>query len=111
LRKICPDQHTTRTFEIPACGSLLLADRTQEHQDFFEEGKEAEFFDSPEELADKVRFYCTNEPARMAIAKAGYTRCVRGKYAYVDRLRSALDAIALFEQRLDHDSGIASSVS
>lgn len=93
LRKVCPDQHTTRSFEIPACGSMLLADRSEEHQEFFEEGKEAEFFSSTEELLDKVRFYCGNESARKLIAEGGYKRCNDGKYAYVHRLRIALDAI------------------
>ena len=93
LRKICPDQHTTRTFEIPACGSLLLADRTDEHQEFFEEGKEAEFFASTEELLDKVKFYCEHESARKRIAESGHERCTDGKYAYVHRLRIVLDAI------------------
>ena len=95
VRKVCPDQHTTRTFEIPACGSMLLADRTEEHQGFFEEGREAEFFASGEELLDKVNFYCANETARARIAKAGYERCIDGKYAYVHRLRTVLDAMKL----------------
>jgi hypothetical protein len=93
LRRVCPDQHTTRTFEIPACGSMLLADRTDEHQAFFAEGKEAEFFDSVEELLDKAKFYCANEAAREQIARGGFKRCIDGKYAYVHRLRVALDAI------------------
>ena len=63
LRQVCPDQHTTRTFEIPACGSLLLADRSEEHCSFFEEGVEAEFFGSEEELVDKARFYVGDERA------------------------------------------------
>ena len=95
LRKVCPDQHTTRTFEIPACGSLLLADRTEEHQEFFEEGKEAEFFGSCEELLDKVKFYCSNESARKRVADGGYKRCKEGGYAYVCRLRGALQALGL----------------
>jgi spore maturation protein CgeB len=93
LRRVCPDQHTTRTFEIPACGSLLLADRTDEHQAFFAEGKEAEFFASDEELVDKVKFYTTNESARLSIAQAGYRRAVDSRYAYVHRLRAALAQI------------------
>jgi spore maturation protein CgeB len=93
LRKVCPDQHTTRSFEIPACGSLLLADRTEEHQEFFEEGKEAEFFASCEELLDKVQFYCSNESARKRVAEWGYKRCVEGGYSYVHRLRIALEAL------------------
>lgn len=93
LRTICPDQHTTRTFEIPACGSMLLADRTEEHREFFTEGKEAEFFASGEELLDKVKFYGGHESARRAIAKAGYDRCRSARYSYEHRLRAALDAI------------------
>ena len=93
LRAVCPDQHTTRTFEIPACRSLLLADRTAEHQEFFLEGKEAEFFGSTEELLDKIRFYGSNESARQRIAETGYNRCIEGKYAYVHRLQAALDQV------------------
>jgi spore maturation protein CgeB len=94
LRKAWPDQHTTRTFEIPACGSMLLADRTGEHQEFFEEGKEAEFFGSADELLDKVQFYGRNESARAAVAAAGYRRCIEGNYAYVHRLSTALEVLA-----------------
>jgi hypothetical protein len=95
LRKAWPDQHTTRTFEIPACGSLLLADRTEEHQQFFEEGKEAEFFASCEELLDKLKFYCGNESARKCVADRGYKRCKEGGYAYLCRLRVALLELCL----------------
>jgi spore maturation protein CgeB len=93
LRQVVPDQHTTRTFEIPACGSFLLADRTEEHQGFFEEGKEAEYFSTPGELVDKVRFYSANDAARAKVAKAGLDRCVSARYAYIHRLRTALEAV------------------
>jgi spore maturation protein CgeB len=94
LRRTWPDQHTTRTFEIPACGSMLLADRTNEHQNLFEEGKEADYFDSTEELLDKTIFYCHNELARQRIARRGQERCVQSKYAYIHRLNAALRIVA-----------------
>ena len=93
VRKVCPDQHTTRTFEIPACGSMLLADRTDEHQEFFLEGKEAEFFASCDEFLDKVKFYCTHESARKGVAAGGYRRCKKGRYAYVYRVASVLEQL------------------
>jgi spore maturation protein CgeB len=94
LRVVCPDQHTTRTFEIPACGSMLLADRTDEHREFFVEGKEADFFSSEAEFIDKLKFYCANEPTRACIAAAGHRRCMEGRYAYVHRLKAVLADIS-----------------
>jgi hypothetical protein len=94
LRAVCPDQHTTRTFEIPACGSMLLADRTREHQEFFDEGKEADFFGTGEEFLDKVKFYCAHESTRARLAAAGHGRCMAGRYAYIHRLQDVLDRIS-----------------
>lgn len=93
LRAAWPDQHTTRTFEIPACGSMMLADRTDEHREFFEEGQEAEFFSSREELADKVRYYVGHDDARMRVAAAGLRRCIESRYAYIHRLADALEQL------------------
>jgi len=80
LSKHIPEQHTTRTFEIPAAGTFLLAERTQEHMSFFEEGLEAEYFSTNDELADKSKFYLANDSARGKIAKAGQKRCLASGY-------------------------------
>jgi hypothetical protein len=94
LRRVVPDQHTTRTFEIPACGSMLLADRTDEHREFFEEGREAEFFSTVEELQDKLRYYTEHETARQAMAAAGRQRCLDSGYDYMSRLRAVENTLA-----------------
>jgi spore maturation protein CgeB len=80
LSKNYPEQHTTRTFEIPAAGTFLLAERTKEHLSFFEEGIEAEFFGSTDEMLSKAKFYITNEVARKRIASKGRLRCLSSGY-------------------------------
>jgi spore maturation protein CgeB len=84
------DQYTMRTFEIPACNGFLLAQRTDRHMELFIEGKEAEFFESTEECADKINFYLEHESARKRIADGGYNRCLKSDYSLNRSLSLAL---------------------
>jgi spore maturation protein CgeB len=74
LSKLCPDAFTTRSFEVPAAGAMLLAERTADHLELFEEDREAVFFDTLEELPDKLRYYLAHEPVRRRIAEGGRSR-------------------------------------
>ncbi|GAJ08655.1 unnamed protein product, partial [marine sediment metagenome] len=94
LRKMNRDLQTDRTMEIPACGTFMLGERTREHLRLFEEGKEAEFFDSKKELLQKVRYYLHNEEERERIAEAGRRRCIESGYSHHDRLRYILDVVS-----------------
>jgi spore maturation protein CgeB len=93
LRKCNRDRQTTRSIEIPACGAFMLAERTDEHLQLFEEGKEAEFFSNEGELVEKARFYLDHPDARESIARRGYDRCVRDGYSYPERLQKVLESI------------------
>ena len=76
--------------EIPACGAFMLAERTDEHLRLFEEGKEAAYFGSNEELLEKVRYYLNHEDERRMIASAGRKRCLDSGYSHHERLKYML---------------------
>lgn len=76
------NQTAARSFEIPASGTFLLAMRTSRHQEFFEEGREAEFFGNHAELIEKTRYYLENPDKRLEIASAGHRRCIESGYCW-----------------------------
>tara|TARA_B100000524_G_scaffold264122_1_gene144264 strand:- start:14244 stop:15092 length:849 start_codon:yes stop_codon:yes gene_type:complete len=87
------DLHDSRTFEIPACGSFMLAERTDDHERFFAEDKEVVLFDSAEDCIDKCIFYLTNEEERLQISIAGEQRVLGSNYDYTSRLKEMLGVI------------------
>lgn len=88
LRKANRDLYTQRTFEIPACGGLFLAERTEPHTTYYREGIEAEFFDpaDPAELARKVRALLADPARRAAMREAGHAALMRQAHTYRDRM-------------------------
>ncbi len=91
-------EYNGRTFEIPASRGFLLAQRTGKHLELYEEGKEAEFFSSVEECADKIRFYLVHETERLKIVQASYQRCIRSGYSLQHWISEALKKISVIRK-------------
>jgi spore maturation protein CgeB len=66
--------HNIRTFEIPAAGTLMLSERSQDLLNLFLEDKEAVYFSTPEELKKKVDYLLNNELLLEKIAESGYQK-------------------------------------
>lgn len=81
------DLITARTFQIPACGTFMLHERNSEVMGYFQEGKEAAFFDTPQELAEKVDYYLSHSIERQQISRAGLSRSLGDDYAIDARMR------------------------
>lgn len=90
------NQTAGRVFDIPACGIFLLAVRNPAMPALYQEGVEAEFFSSADELVRKARFYLEHEEERTKIALAGYRRCISSKYSWKDRVEEMLVQIGNF---------------
>ena len=94
LRKINRDLQTSRSIEIPACGTFMLAERTNEHLELFEEGKEAEFLGRMKNCWKRLDTIRPTRKKRKQIAQAGRERCLKSGYDYQQRLREILLSIA-----------------
>jgi len=92
-RRANADKHVMRTFEVPACGAFLLAERTDDQRAMFDEDREAVFFNGLDELWDKVKYYLAHEDERQRIALAGHRRVTAGRNTYRDRLTTLLEGI------------------
>lgn len=81
------DLITARTFQIPACGAFMLHERNPEAASYFEEGTEASFFSTADELISKVATCLADEVSRHRIAARGLDRSLRSDYSIDSRMK------------------------
>jgi spore maturation protein CgeB len=94
LRVINRDLHTSRSLEIPACGGFLLAERTGEHAELFEDMSEAVFFGDDQELLRLIRHYLSDDEQRNLIRMRGLKRCQDSDYSYDKMVEEILLRVA-----------------
>ena len=91
--------HNMRTFEVPACGTFVLSERSPEIEEFFKKDEEIVFFSTPQELKDKALYYLKHRGERERIARAGYERCISSGYSYTDRAKAILKTFERLSRR------------
>jgi spore maturation protein CgeB len=90
-------QDLMRSYEIMACGALLLMYLTSDENSAqlgYQEGVHFVGFGHPRELFEKIRYYLTHDEERQRIAEAGYQLTVTS-HRYVDRMRELFKIIGV----------------
>ncbi len=92
VRRANRDGNSMRTFEVPAIGTCMLAEDTEEHRQIFgREGETVVYFATVDEMLEKVRWLLVNDGERTRLAKAVHALIVNGRHTYKDRLITMLD--------------------
>lgn len=94
LSKRFPELHTTRTFEIPACGALLATERTADTSRFFNED-EVLFFDNYDQLALRLAAMLGRPGETEAIADRGHRRVMADGRDYASVLSGVLVRLSI----------------
>ena len=84
------DTYTRRCFEIPATGTLMLSEYSDDLATLFVEGREADYFRSREEMIHKLRLYLDDKEQRESVARAGLLRMTRDGHDVKSRMADLL---------------------
>jgi hypothetical protein len=95
VRRANRDGHSMRTFEIPAMGGCLLAERTSDHERLFgTEGERVFYAATPAEAVSRVRWLLANPSERERLAHAAHVLVTGGGHTYSHRLGVMLGAVS-----------------
>lgn len=79
-----------RAFDIMGCGGFLLSNFQADFLDFFVPGEDFVYYESKEDLLQKIDYYLDHEEERQAIAKNGHDKVAEG-HTYRHRIREMFD--------------------
>jgi spore maturation protein CgeB len=87
------DVYTRRSFEIPACKSVMLSERTSVLVNYFEEDVEAFYFSSVTELLSKVSYLLNNDNLLQCVSENAFKRSINSGYSLKSQTRKLLDEL------------------
>ena len=85
--KINNDTWTRRPLEIIAVGGLLVCERTQEAESYFNDREEAFFFSSIDELVEIIKVLKNDPDLRERVRQAGYQKLLQTPNTIADRAK------------------------
>ena len=94
LSKRFPELHTTRTFEIPACGTLLATERTVDTVTFFDED-EVLFFEDYLDLSCRLKALFNSPDEIAERASRGHQRVLNDGRDYTSVLSGVLERVKI----------------
>lgn len=100
------DLHTQRSLEIPRIGGLLCAERTAEHEELFENWKEAVFWNNADECAQICFKILSDTSTANRIRAAGQKRVMTLQKGNEDICREILDVAGLCRSNLVRDEPV-----
>lgn len=96
LSRKFPELHTTRTFEIPACGTALLTEKNAETQRFFT-SEEVLFYSSNNDLLIKTGEYLAKPQELKKITENGQKKVHSGGKSNKAILKHLLERIKIYK--------------
>lgn len=81
-----------RTFEIPACGTLMLTDRVRGIENYYDVGKEILCYNDVKDLKELIDYYSEMHEERESISIKGYHRTI-ANHTYDHRMKQMLSLI------------------
>ncbi len=97
--KLNRDTYTRRCFEIPASGTVLCSEYSDDLAGLFEAGREALFFKNPDEMVDQVGRVLADPQRCEKIAAAGMKRVRNDGHDVTSRMKMVIDWIETSKER------------